>query len=223
MLHFSAYNSRSLGPYAILEKVSGVAAGGRDALTCGKVKGIRLDLVFEQLPPFEQELVAVQVARWMVELNALPFSGIGSLCPSDAGAPRLGPLLHAPFYASGRAALPLDRGPFASSREYFMACAQRELDSARALFTQGETSEEYQRQVEDGRMQAERASALVMRIVDSCDELRESDVEMDRFALDIHSMPMKSFIVDPSDPTKIVSTRGRRCSTADGFLPAGHY
>ncbi|KZV88892.1 hypothetical protein EXIGLDRAFT_838888 [Exidia glandulosa HHB12029] len=189
VLHYSPYNSRTLGPYAILEKV----------------KGVRLDLVFEQLPPFEQELVVVQFARWMVELDNLPLSAIGSLFPSDSAAPKVGQLLHLPFYASGRATLPIDRGPFASSRDYFLACAQREIDSSRALFTQGQTSVDYQQQVEDGRMQAERAAALVMNIVERCDELEEDDVEMDRFALDIHTLPMKSFIVDPSDPTRIVA------------------
>ncbi|EJD49541.1 hypothetical protein AURDEDRAFT_161099 [Auricularia subglabra TFB-10046 SS5] len=189
VLHYSAYNSRSLGPYAILEKA-----------------GVRLDIVFDQLPPFEQELIVVQYARWVVELSKFHFPSIGSLKPSESpySSPVIGPLLHLPFFASGRAGVPLDRGPFPSTREYFLACAQREIDSARALFTQGETSVDYQRQVEDTRMQAERAAAMMMNIIECCPDL-ENDPELEKFALDIHDLAMKSFIVDPTDPTRVVA------------------
>ncbi|KAH7102746.1 hypothetical protein BKA62DRAFT_617059 [Auriculariales sp. MPI-PUGE-AT-0066] len=195
VLHSSAYNSRALGPYAILEKVYGV----------------RLDQVFETLPEFEQDLIVMHWARWTSELCSPSFRlpKIGSLVTGTDvhGTPNIGPLLHLPFFQHGRAAMPqLDRGPWASGHEYRLACAQRELECARALFTQGlELSESYRRSVEDGQLRAERAAALVTGIAEAVKDMDEKDPELACFALDLHELGLRNILVDAYDPTRVLA------------------
>lgn len=158
----------------------------------------------------------------MVELSHHTFPSIGSLLlertnppadsPIDATAtvtasaqtPPLGPLTLPSFYTQGRSSLlSLSRGPFPTARSYFQACAQRELDSARALFTQG-ASEEYLRDLEEGQLLVERSVGLIGELIKRCEGLDEDDRELGAFVLDWHEVGLKSLWVDEVDREKIV-------------------
>jgi len=152
----------------------------------------------------------MQWARWTSELAHadLKLPKLGSIIPGTDpyGVPNVGPLLHLPFHARGRTAMPqLDCGPWDCAHDYRMACAQRELECARALFTQGvDLSESYRREVENGRFRAEQSAALVMGIADHVKTLDEKDIELARFALDIHELGPRNVIVDAYDATRVV-------------------
>ncbi|THH12295.1 hypothetical protein EW146_g7751 [Bondarzewia mesenterica] len=189
-----------------------------------KVPGVKLESIFSDLPSSTQDTLVAQLAIYMLELSHHNFSSIGSLffphlpptlpaspCLSSDGvmfpsvpSTVLGPLTHSSFYIDGRASLPLDRGPFPTARAYFFACAQRELDCARALFTQG-ASEAYLRDLEEGQLQVERSVGLMHDLIRRCRGLDDEDPDLARFSLDMHELGLKSVIVSKEDPSKIVS------------------
>ncbi|RDX57262.1 hypothetical protein OH76DRAFT_1395054 [Lentinus brumalis] len=174
--------------YALLQKPSG---------TC-------VESVFPSMTPFEQNSIVAALARWMVELSKLRFEAIGSLRTDGKNDFRIGPVVMKPFYVDGRSKLSLDRGPFASARGYYRACAQRELDSSRMLFVQG-APESYQQGLEESRLTVERITGLLCDLTDRCEGLDDDDPEMAPFSLDIHEIALKNIFVSPENPTNILS------------------
>ncbi|KAI0264478.1 hypothetical protein BC834DRAFT_956818 [Gloeopeniophorella convolvens] len=212
-----AYNldqSHPLGAHMLLEKANGV----------------RLDTIFDTLPPASQEALVTQLAHFMLELSHITFPAIGSIAlapatdsasvplpststnstapttPAPTPTPALGPLTHPCFYVDGRHALTLDRGPFPTARAYFLACAERERAATRALLTQGAPAgAEYQALLADTQALVERAVALLIELVRRCAGLDAADAELARCALDLHELGPKSVLVAPDDPTRIVA------------------
>src|SRR6266403_3238802 len=97
-----------------------------------QVSGVRLDIIFKDLPVDWQDSLIAQIAQFMVELLHLNFLAIGSIAlpqpcdspsapsptpPSPALLP-LGPLAHPCFYIKGRTALSIDCGLFPTARAY---------------------------------------------------------------------------------------------------------
>ncbi len=140
-----------------------------------------------------------------MEIFSLRFDRIGSLYPvlDKPGEVLVGSLISPPFYIDGRAEHPLDRGPFASAKAYFSACAQRELDCARFVFSQ-DTSAGYQRKVEEERVNVERSMSLFQRLIDRCEGLDDLDPDLAPFSLDIHSLSLKAITVSETDNSQIV-------------------
>jgi hypothetical protein len=155
----------------------------------------------------------------MVELSHLNFPAIGSivlpqLCDppptpsplsSSPALPPLGPLMHPSFYIEGRNALSIDRGPFATARAYFLACAERERAATRALFPKGAPAgAEYQTLLAEMQGIVEHAVTLLIELVGRCEGLDGADTELARYALDLHELGLKNIIVASNDPTRIV-------------------
>ena len=192
---------------------------GRIILGCMLVSGVHLDKIFEDLPAQSQDSLVTQNAQFMVELSHLNFPAIGSIVlpqpcdppstpspvsPSQA-LPPLGLLMHPCFYIEGRTALSIDRGPFATARAYFLACAERERAATRALFPQGAPAgAEYQALLAETRDIVERAVTLLIELVRRCEGLDNTDPELARYALDLHELGLKNIIVASNDPTCIV-------------------
>ncbi|KAL7279224.1 hypothetical protein ACG7TL_007064 [Trametes sanguinea] len=174
-----------------------------------KPSGICLEPIFSHLASRDQAQIVSTIARWMVDVFRLRFDKIGSIC-DESGT--VGPIANKPFFAEGRARLPLDRGPFSSAREYFMACAQRELDACRMLFTQ-DAPLSYQRDLEESRLMVERIAGLLCDLTKRCHGLDEDDPELAPFSLDIHDMSLKNIFVSPDDPTNIVAVTDWRFLT----------
>ncbi|KAN0107531.1 hypothetical protein V8E52_010049 [Russula decolorans] len=185
-----------------------------------KVPGVRLDKIFEDLPAESQDSLVTQIAQFMVELSHLNFPAIGSIVlpqpcdppstPSPVSSPQtlppLGPLMHPCFYIEGRTALSIDRGPFATARAYFLACAERERAATRALFPQGAPAgAEYQALLAETQGIVERAVTLLIELVRRCEGLDSADPELARYALDLHELGLKNIIVASNDPTRIVA------------------
>ncbi|KAI0719316.1 hypothetical protein C8T65DRAFT_636307 [Cerioporus squamosus] len=141
-----------------------------------KPSGICVESVFPSMTPFEQNVIITALARWMVELFKHRFEAIVSI----------------------------DRGPFASARAYYRACAQRELDSSRMLFVQ-DAPESYQQELEESRLIVERISGLLCDLTNRCEGLDDDDPEMAPFSLDIHHVGLKNIFVSPENPTNILS------------------
>ena len=158
----------------------------------------------------EQNVFVAQIARWMLELFTHRYSHIGSLTSRNPivsgtdGNVTVGPIVRRPFYDDGRSQFPLDRGPYTTAREYYLACAQREIECARALFVQG-ASPAYQRDLEETRLMVERCVGLLSELVARCEGLDEDDPELAPFALDIHDVGLRNILVSPEDHSKIVS------------------
>ena len=183
--------------------------------------GVKLESIFDRLSQDTQDALVAQIARFMLELSHHHFSSIGSLqflrtSPTPPSSPSplvesfqietstvVGPLTHPSFYIDGRVSIPLDRGPFSTSRKYFEACAQRELDSSRALFTQG-APEAYQRELEDGQLLVERCVSLMHNIIPHCQTLDDGDAELAKYSLDLHELGLHRVFVNPDDPAQIV-------------------
>lgn len=178
-----------------------------------------MDKIFEDLPAESQDSLVTQIAQFMVELSHLNFPAIGSIVlpqpcdspstpspvPSSPALPPLGPLMHPCFYIEGRTALTIDRGPFATARAYFLACAERERAATRALFPQGTPAgAEYQALLAETQDIVERAVTLLIELVRRCEGLDSADPELARYALDLHELGLKNIIVAPNDPTRIV-------------------
>ena len=156
----------------------------------------------------------------MLEASRHSFPAIGSIAltqhaaadtsspsPTDsATAPPLGPLTHPCFYVDGRNSLSIDRGPFPTARAYFLACAERERAATRALFASGggAAGAEYQALLADSHALVERTVALLVELVRRCEGLDGADVELARYALDLHELGPKNIIVAREDPTRIV-------------------
>ncbi|KAI0322747.1 hypothetical protein OF83DRAFT_1048505 [Amylostereum chailletii] len=168
-----------------------------------KIPGVRLDTVFHTLPQETQDSLVSQLARYILELSNHTFPAIGTKPPSSTNTPAypLGPLAHPSSYTDGRAALPLSRGPFPSTHAYLLACAQRERDAARALFTQG-ASDAYQRELEDAQLRVERAAGLLCELVRGCPGLEDQG---NVFRLDVHEIGLKSVLVSEHEPAHILA------------------
>src|SRR5712671_1185225 len=184
-----------------------------------QVPGVRLDTIFEDLPPESQDSLVTQLAQFMVEVSHLTFPAIGSIVlpqPGDSSAPPspvssspavppLGPLTHPCFYVEGRTALLIDRGPFPTARAYFLACAERERAATRALLPQGAPAgADYQVLLAETQAVVESAVTLLIELVRRCDGLDSADPELARYALDLHELGPKNIIVASDDPTRIV-------------------
>ena len=194
-----------------------------------QVSGVRLDAIFEDLPAESQDSLVAQIAQFMVELSHLNFPAIGSIvfpkaCDSPStpttvsssttALPPLGPLMHPCFYIEGRTALSIDRGPFATARAYFLACAERERAATRALFPQGAPAgAEYQALLAETQGIVERAVTLLIELVRRCEGLDSADPELARYALDLHELGLKNIVVASDDPTSIVR------SSSPSFCP----
>ena len=123
--------------------------------------------------------------------------------------------MHPCFYIEGRSALSIDRGPFATARAYFLACAERERAATRALFPQGAPAgAEYQALLAETQDIVERAVTLLIELVRRCEGLDSADPELARYALDLHELGLKNIIVASDDPTRIVR------SFFPSFVPA---
>ncbi|KAF8501689.1 hypothetical protein F5888DRAFT_1260890 [Russula emetica] len=204
ILAYELDHSHALGAHIFLEKVSGV----------------RLDKIFEDLPAETQDSLVTQIAQFMVESSHLNFPAIGSIVlpqpcdppptpsplSSSPALPPLGPLMHPSFYIEGRHALSIDRGPFATARAYFLACAERELAATRALFHKdAKAGDEYEALLAETQGIVERAATLLVELVRRCEGLDGADPELARYALDLHELGLKNIIVASNDPTHILA------------------
>ncbi|KZT29748.1 hypothetical protein NEOLEDRAFT_1127559 [Neolentinus lepideus HHB14362 ss-1] len=181
----------AVGPYILTEKIA----------------GIPLEALFRTLTSFQQHEIITQVVKWMLELFSLRFNQIGSLYQQEDGEITVGPMTRSIFYLDGRAHLDLDRGPFSTAKAYYLACAQRELDSSRVLFTQ-DTSADYQRNVEEMRLQVERTVGLMSELVNQCRGLDDDDPTMSPFSINLHRLSLKNIFVSPDEPSRIVCLTG---------------
>ena len=138
-----------------------------------------------------------------MELFQHRFDAIGSLYSSKTDEFHVGPIVRPLFYINGRDKLQLDRGPFPTARAYFVACAQRELDCARTQSTQ-DTSDNYQRDVEDARFTAERSMVLLLKAIRGCRGLDDEDPELKPFSLSLTDLDLSKIYVSATDPSRIV-------------------
>ncbi|KAI9061304.1 hypothetical protein FKP32DRAFT_1594606 [Trametes sanguinea] len=206
---FISHHTSIPAPQVVVFKDSN-ATGSTDCFAIyDKPSAICLEPIFSHLAPRDQAQIVSTIARWMVDVFRLRFDKIGSIC-EDSGT--VGPIASKPFFAEGRAKLPLNRGPFVSAREYFMACAQRELDACRMLFTQ-DAPLSYQRDLEESRLMVERIAGLFCDLTKRCHGLDEDDPDFAPFSLDMHDVPLKNIFVSPDDPTKIVAVTDWRFIT----------
>ncbi|KAF8490288.1 hypothetical protein JB92DRAFT_3085199 [Gautieria morchelliformis] len=105
------------------------------------------------------------------------------------------PIVRLPFYIDGRNKLQLDRGSFSTAREYFLACTQREL-CARTQSTQN-TSDNYQRDVEDARFTVERSMMLLSNAIRGCNGLDDDNPELQPFSLSLADLDLSKIYVSP--------------------------
>ncbi|KAF9520915.1 hypothetical protein BS47DRAFT_1273073, partial [Hydnum rufescens UP504] len=177
--------------------------------------GISLQSIYKETPMAVKEVIAAQVARWTIELFNLRFDSIGSLREVGGGAGfEVGPISTDIFNVDGRAKLAmLDRGPWKTVKEYFLACAQRELDCLRVLFTQ-DASEQYKKILEENQVRVERSMSLLIDIVNKCQGLDGDDPEFAPFALDTQAFEPESIYVSPGDPSKILCVTNWKNTTA---------
>jgi hypothetical protein len=66
------------------------------------------------------------------------------------------------------------------------------------------SSVEYQRVVEEERVNVERSMSLFARLIDRCEGLDELDPDMAPFSLDIHGLSLRDVTVSPTDSSQIV-------------------
>ncbi|KAI0749783.1 hypothetical protein C8Q80DRAFT_1163937 [Daedaleopsis nitida] len=194
---------------SVLALHNGPGVDGEQSQTCysllQKPSGVCVEGVFPRMTLFEQNMIIAALARWMVELSQHRFDAIGSIGrASDTQTYAIGPVAMKPFYADGRHSLALDRGPFATAKAYYRACAQRELDSSRMLFVQ-DAPPSYQQELEDSRLMVERIAGLLCDLTNGCQGLDEDDPEMAPFSLDVHEIGLKNIFVSPENPTTILS------------------
>ncbi|KAI0783669.1 hypothetical protein C8Q75DRAFT_782852 [Abortiporus biennis] len=172
-----------------------------------KIPGVALDTVFGTLSQPQQTAIVAQLAKYMFELFQHRFPTIGSITRQDDSSEEfaIGPIVTRPFYIDGRSKQPLHRGPFNSAKSYYLACAQRELDCCRVLFTQDSSLPGYQRNLEDVQLQVERCVGLLHDLITRCQGLDDDDKEMAPFSLDIHDIGLKNILVSRDDMAKIVA------------------
>ena len=142
-----------------------------------------------------------------MELFKHRFDSIGSLYTSEDLGFQIGPICRPSFYVTDRGKLYLERGPFKTVREYFLACAQRELDCARTQFAQ-DTSDTYQQDVEEARFTVERSMELLVKAINGCKGLDDDEPETNKFSLSFMDLDLTKIYVSQQDPTKIVSLKG---------------
>ncbi|KIJ52533.1 hypothetical protein M422DRAFT_43378 [Sphaerobolus stellatus SS14] len=188
ILHISLQSDSSVGNYILLEKIPGV----------------KLSTIFSTLRPDQQDAIVARIAEWTFELFKHRFSAIGSIYSNADSEFTIGPICRPAFFVMGRGCLDLDRGPFSSARDYFMACAQRELDCARTQVSQG-TSVTYQRDIENARFTVERSMTLLIRAIQGCKGLDDEDPETKEFSLSLTELDLSKIYVSLEDPTQMVS------------------
>jgi len=117
-----------------------------------QARGVNLQTIYADLPVDTKEKIVASLATYMAEVFKHRLDGIGSLEFSrTSGFPdievshfvqiyvvivqraehhcmKVGQITSDPFWIDGRSELKLDRGPWKTARDYFDACAQRELD-----------------------------------------------------------------------------------------------
>lgn len=217
-----------LGTVLLIEKVLlhlAITLVNVDIARPPQAPGVPLAALYATLSLAQKTSLASQLAKYTLALTQHRFSTVGSLTlspsPSSSRSPSpshtdshfsVGPIVRPLFYTDGRAKLPLDRGPFPSVTAYVLACAQRELDCARMLGAQA-SSEEYRREVEEGRLGVERSMGLLVDLVERTGVL-DSDLDLEgallgcgsegQFTLGFPELDGKRVYVDPGDPSKIV-------------------
>lgn len=166
-----------------------------------------LDNVLPSLPTQTQDLIVAQIARWTQRLSQHRFSAIGSVYADSEDGYFIGPIVSPRYFTEGRAEIRLNRGPFTRTREYLLACTHREIESARALVAQGESSssDEYRMESEQCSSEVESTMKLMTELIQKCDGLDSDDPELSAFSIDMHELELKDFVVSEGDPTKIVS------------------
>ena len=164
--------------------------------------------MFPDLTLNQQDAITAQIARWTAKLLHHRFNSIGSLYPDSHSGYVVGPILSRTFFVDGRAKLKLDRGPFNTAREYFLACTQREIDCARSLASQIVSSEaaRYQHDAEESLLQVESNMNMLSDLIMRCKGLDSDDPHLSPFSLDIHELSMKNFIVSREDHSIVVCT-----------------
>lgn len=171
-----------------------------------QISGSSLDSILLDLPQETQDLLIAQIARWTHSLSRHRFSAIGSLYADSEDGYFVGPIVSPRYFTEGRSEIVLDRGPFTRARDYLLACTKREIESARALFAQGDSSSsvEYRRDSEQCFAEAESTMNLMSELAQKCSGLDSEDPELSAFSIDLHGLELKDFIVSEADPTKIV-------------------
>ncbi|GJJ08576.1 hypothetical protein Clacol_002795 [Clathrus columnatus] len=192
ILHFNFDHDHPLGVYMLSEKF----------------EGIKLSTIFSSLSAKEQDFLVKQIAHWSIELFKHRFDTIGSLYIKEEHDNLefiVGPISHPLFYGEDRGNLSLNRGPFHSSRAYFKACQQRELDYARTQCPQ-DTSDTYQQNVADVRLTVERCMSLLGRVIERCRGLDEDDPTFNEFSLSMAELDLGGIYVAPDAPSLILPT-----------------
>src|SRR5258708_30445676 len=115
-----------------------------------QVPSVNLTSIYHDIPSLQKEALVTKIARWILDLYHLRFDKIGSLhSTEDQNTVTVGPISTDVWNVDGRARIEeIDRGPWLTARDYFKACAQRELECLKPLLTQ-EASEGYKRTVEE--------------------------------------------------------------------------
>lgn len=154
----------------------------------------------------QKDALVTKIARWILDLYHLRFDKIGSLhLSTDQNTVTVGPISTDVWNIDGRARIEdIDRGPWSTARDYFKACAQRELDCLKPLLTQ-EASEGYKRTVEENRAQVEYSMWLMTRIIGDCEGLDDDDPSFAPFAVDSRAFEPETIFVSREDFSKIVS------------------
>lgn len=162
-----------------------------------------MSTIFSNLSSTVQDTIVEQIATWMMELFQHRFSAIGSLYLNEDDF-SVGQICQSSFYTNGRDKLDLNRGPFVTVRDFFLACAQRELDCARTQSIQ-DASDKYQKDVEDARFTVERSMALLTTAIAGCQGLDEEDPDTKEFSLSLSELNLTKIYVSPENPMNIVS------------------
>lgn len=100
---------------------------GVEYILIEKTPGLLLKDVWDDMLIEQKEKVLRQIAEIMFNLFSLTFSKIGGLDRTADGDYIVGPVVNFSFLFGGREDLDIDRGPWATSHDYFFAAAQREL------------------------------------------------------------------------------------------------
>ncbi|KAH8117821.1 hypothetical protein DFH11DRAFT_1570878 [Phellopilus nigrolimitatus] len=175
-----------------------------------KALGVSLDIILPSLSLGDQDRVVAQIATWSAKLSRHRFGAIGSLYANSEDGYLVGPIVATQFFAEGRSHLRLDRGPYATAKNYLLACTQREIDCARTLVTQ-DASLSYQRDLENCKLQVDQSMLLLSDLVQRCRGLDDDDPELAPFSFDFHDMGPRNFIISRNDPTRIISVVGWDC------------
>lgn len=188
-----------------------------------KVSGVNLSSVYQDIPSLQKDALVTKIARWILDLYHLRFDKIGSLhLSTDQNTVTVGPISTDVWNIDGRARIEgIDRGPWSTARDYFKACAQRELDCLKPLLSQ-EASEGYKRTVEENSAQVEYSMWLMMRIIGDCEGLDDDDPSFAPFAMDSRAFEPETIFVSREDFSKILLVDGWRNTTIRPLWHCAH-